>query len=581
MKNRYIKQILTFLSVIMLGQAAWGQTDSSLTQVLCFGTTAQPYCVDCSSNAGAGLGGSTYYWQITTAGFSGSLYDDPAFIGSDSTNHILIDWGTTPPGPYSLSVTEYNASGCIGLPRVLSIQINPLNTASTPAAATTCVNAALTPITITTTGATGIGIPSGLPAGVTATWANNTITISGVPTAAGSFNYSIPLTGGCGTVNATGSITVTDINTTSTPAPVTTCIDVALAPSITISTTGATGIGAATNLPAGLSASFSGDANAGTITISGTPTAAGSFNYSIPLTGGCGTVNATGSITVNPINTASTPAPVTTCIDVALASSITISTTGATGIGTATGLPAGVTASFSGDATAGTITISGTPTAAGSFNYSIPLTGGCGTVNATGSITVNPINTASTPAPVTACINVALAPSITISTTGATGIGTATGLPAGLSASFSGDATAGTITIIGTPTAAGSFNYSIPLTGGCGTVNATGSITITQENTVTGPTPTPNFCINEQLSTTVTFNTTGATGIGAAIGLPAGLTASFSGTASAGTITIIGTPTIAGSFIYSIPLTGGCGNVSATGTLNVNQPIVTSPIFHN
>ncbi len=69
-------------------------------------------------------------------------------------------------------------------------------------------NTALAPITHTTTGATGIGTPTGLPAGVTAAWASNTITISGTPTAAGTFNYSIPLAGDCGSVTATGTITV-------------------------------------------------------------------------------------------------------------------------------------------------------------------------------------------------------------------------------------------------------------------------------------------------------------------------------------------------------------------------------------
>jgi hypothetical protein len=39
---------------------------------------------------------------------------------------------------------------------------------------------------------------TGLPAGVTAAFASNTITISGTPTVSGTFNYSIPLTGGCG-----------------------------------------------------------------------------------------------------------------------------------------------------------------------------------------------------------------------------------------------------------------------------------------------------------------------------------------------------------------------------------------------
>jgi uncharacterized protein (TIGR02145 family) len=70
-------------------------------------------------------------------------------------------------------------------------------------------NTALTNITISTTGATGIGAATGLPAGVTASWSNNVITISGTPTATGSFTYTIPLTGGCGSVNATGTITVT------------------------------------------------------------------------------------------------------------------------------------------------------------------------------------------------------------------------------------------------------------------------------------------------------------------------------------------------------------------------------------
>jgi hypothetical protein len=71
-----------------------------------------------------------------------------------------------------------------------------------------CGGTTLTNILHTTTNASGIGTATGLPAGVTAEWAANTITIRGTPTASGTFNYSIPLTGGCGSVNATGIITV-------------------------------------------------------------------------------------------------------------------------------------------------------------------------------------------------------------------------------------------------------------------------------------------------------------------------------------------------------------------------------------
>jgi hypothetical protein len=78
-----------------------------------------------------------------------------------------------------------------------------------------------------------------------------------------------------------------------------------------------------------------------------------------------------------------------------------------------------------------------------------------------------------------------------------------------------------TITISGTPTVSGTFNYSIPLTGGCGAVNATGTITVTPNNTASAASTTPTLCISTVL-TDITHATTGATGIGTATGLPAG-----------------------------------------------------------
>jgi uncharacterized protein (TIGR02145 family) len=113
---------------------------------------------------------------------------------------------------YIFSVVATNAAG--GSPPITTTTtVTPctLNTAGTASSSPTLtVNTALTPsITIATTGATGIGTATGLPAGVTAVWSTNVITISGTPTATGTFNYTIPLTGGCGSVNATGGIMVT------------------------------------------------------------------------------------------------------------------------------------------------------------------------------------------------------------------------------------------------------------------------------------------------------------------------------------------------------------------------------------
>jgi len=214
------------------------------------------------------------------------------------------------PGNHTFRTRKLNAITCPSAP--LTVNIGPViatNTAAAPSATpTVCINTGLTAITHATTGATGIGTATGLPAGVSASWAANTITISGTPSVNGNFNYSIPLTGGCGTVNATGTITVTPSNTVTaaSSAPVI-CEDSPLT-AITHTTTGASGIGTATGLPAGVSASWA----ANTITVSGVPTETGIFNYSIPLTGGCETLNATGTITVEDCCPAGNSAPTVT-----------------------------------------------------------------------------------------------------------------------------------------------------------------------------------------------------------------------------------------------------------------------------
>jgi uncharacterized protein (TIGR02145 family) len=149
------------------------------------------------------------------------------------------------------------------------------------------------PITHATSGATGIGVASGLPAGVTATWSSNTITISGTPENLGTFNYSIPLAGGSATGNAEGIITV--VGAAAPDAVLSSNIYVnQQMPDIKHVTVGVTSIGSPVGLPAGLAATWAVNA----ITISGTPTETGTFAYNIPLNGICESVGASGTITV-------------------------------------------------------------------------------------------------------------------------------------------------------------------------------------------------------------------------------------------------------------------------------------------
>ncbi|MFM7234125.1 MAG: hypothetical protein ACKOZM_06010, partial [Flavobacteriales bacterium] len=161
----FLLSLLIGACMVVVPQWAWAQPSNPANpQVLCFGAV-EPYCVDCAAPEIGGTPGSTYNWQIISGPFVGSIQANPLF---PTQNHIQIDWSTSPAGNYVLQVTETNALGCLGTPRTLNINIQPLNTATTPSTPSLCVNTALTPITITTTGATGIGAPTGLPAGVTA-----------------------------------------------------------------------------------------------------------------------------------------------------------------------------------------------------------------------------------------------------------------------------------------------------------------------------------------------------------------------------------------------------------------------------
>ncbi|MFY7885795.1 MAG: hypothetical protein ACOVOV_13235, partial [Dolichospermum sp.] len=381
-----------------------------------------------------------------------------------ANNTIIIRGTPTVSGIFNYSIplsgscgSGVNATGTITVMASRSVTA----ASSTP---TLCINTPLTPITHTTAGVTGIGAASGLPEGVTATWSNNIITISGTPTQSGVFAYIIPLTGGsCGSseVIAKGTITVkSNMLVSSASYWPNVCVNSSLSTAVTHTPIGnASGIGTPVGLPSGVTASWTGFS----ISISGTPTVSGIFNYSIPLTGGCGAVSATGTITVEPSRTvtAASSSP-TLCINTPLIP-ITHTTTGVTGIATSFGLPDGVSASFSNN----TITISGTPITAGTYVYSISLSGLCGTANATGTIVVTPAMTVGVASSRRLCINTALN-TLSISTTQATGIGAPIGLPPGVTATFAGNA----INITGTPTVSGIFNYSIPLTGGCGTVNA-------------------------------------------------------------------------------------------------------------
>jgi gliding motility-associated-like protein len=513
--------------------------------------------------------------KYNTTGATGATFAGlPSNVSATwAANVVTISGSPTNTSTYTITLI----GGCGIVTKTGTITVTSNDTVSLASSTqNVCINTAITNITHSTTGATGISFngvsgANGLPTGVSASWTagagvgSGTITISGTPTAVGigTFNYVIPLTGGCGLVNATGTIIVRPNNTivlSSAPGTdnQTVCTGTPIV-NITYDTTGATGATFA-NLPAGVTANWSSNV----ITISGSPTT--STTYTITLNAGCGIITKTGTITIKPNDTINLSSALgtdnqTVCINTPILN-IEYNTTGATGA-TFAGLPGGVSGSWAGNV----ITITGSP--ANTSVYTITLTGGCGTITKTGTITVIPINTAG-PASTSpnVCIGTAMI-AITHTTTGATGIGIPTGLPIGISASWSGNVI--TISGIANAAAAGTFNYSIPLTGNCGVANATGTIIVKPNNTVSIASSNPTLCINTPLLANITFATTSASGIGIPLNLPTGLTAIWTAGAIAGSgiITISGSPTNSGIFNYSIPLTGGCGAFSATGTITV------------
>ena len=127
-----------------------------------------------------------------------------SYNGYNYTNCFCVQGGA-PSNSYAPSCSGYGAywkreGACV------SCTNRTVGAASS--SPTACINVAMTSITHATTQVTGIASSSGLPSGVSASYASNVITISGTPTQSGTFNYTITPSSSCGTATATGTITV-------------------------------------------------------------------------------------------------------------------------------------------------------------------------------------------------------------------------------------------------------------------------------------------------------------------------------------------------------------------------------------
>jgi gliding motility-associated-like protein len=319
-------------------------------------------------------------------------------LPTTSNNGITGSWS---PALNNTATTTYtftpNGGQCAGS-TTMTIVVNtaPTLTLSSVAATTSqtvCQNTPITNITYAVGGsATGAGV-TGLPAGVSGNYSGGVFTISGTPTASGSFSYTVTTSGGsCGTLNLSGTI------------------DVDPTPSITVPNSGEVCIGASLNLSPSSGGTWSSSNTAvATVTNGGVVSGltAGSANMTFTnSTTGCASLTASGAITVNALPTANVSG--ITPVQPASCGSSTGAITGITSSGAATltyswnSSPVQTTQDLS-NVPAGSYTLTITDgnscvTTAGPFNLSDPtpptpptlsLAGGSTCVGGSATLSVN------------------------------------------------------------------------------------------------------------------------------------------------------------------------------------------------
>jgi gliding motility-associated-like protein len=404
----------------------------------------------------------------------------------NTSNHTIVISGTptVTSGTYDYTVTTTGAvSPCQNISVTRTITINDpatITLTSGTSPQTVCAGTAITDMVFTYTGATG-ATATNLPAGLTQSQNTtaHTLTISGTPTAEGTFTVTTTgATTPCQNVSTTATV---NISNPATLTPLTSrdavlCIEVPWNDNIQYSFGGTATGATVTDLPDGITASVSGNV----VTISGSPSVnveAGEYTYTITTTGveePCENVSLTGTISISTnatlvLSSASGTDNQSICLPGTFTNIVYTYGGGATGIDESqlrAGLPAGL--DFTVNTTAHTVTIYGTPTATGTFNYTVATTGiipPCKPEEKYGTITISESVELDVAGNTTQsfCLGTSMSDIVFTYGGGATGLSVDGTLPAGVQSQL--DNTAHTLTLSGTPTETGTFDFSVTTIG--------------------------------------------------------------------------------------------------------------------
>ncbi|HEY6797177.1 MAG TPA: putative Ig domain-containing protein [Kineosporiaceae bacterium] len=429
-----------------------------------------------SGTAPAATAGSSYLFVYTTAGppaptvsvTSGTLPPGLALTSSG----ILYGTPTTV-GVYSFALTATNGiAPAATLAQTLTVQPAAPTLSGTAPSGTAGVDYAYT-YAVSGIPAPSVSVTAGaLPPGLKLTSAG---LLSGVPTAAGTYTFTLSATNGPGSVATLAQTVVIDPSPAPTPAAPT------LSGTAGAATAGeayqyaytVTGVPAPTvsvtsgALPPGLALSGAG-------LLYGTPTAAGTYSFTLGATNGVNPpATLAQTLVVSPTPPSVTGTAATATAGEAYVFAYTVRGIPAPTVSvTAGSLPPGLSLTPTG-------ILSGTPTVAGTYTFTVTATNGTGTpASSSQSLTVNPSPPPTPTAPTlsgTAAAATAGQPYLFSFTVGGvpapTVSVTAGALPAGLALTPAG-------VLYGTPTTAGTSTFTLTATNGVGSP-ATSAQTLT------------------------------------------------------------------------------------------------------
>lgn len=511
----------------------------------------------------------------------------PGITSTFNPGAFLITNTPTTVGVFNYTVTATGSPcGPISASGTITVDTVPTMVHDNPGSEiqTLCEGTSIVGISYTVGGSATGATVTGLPLGVTGTFAGGNFTISGSPSESGVFNFTVSTSGSaCGQIDSLGTLTVDGMpQLTLMSAALSDSQDVCIntvMDSIIYVLSGTASDTTVMGLPSGITSTIQGDS----IIITGTPNVIGVFPFMVFTAGGsCPPDTVFGQISTGnpPILTLASAAISDTqslCSSTAL-DSIIYTISGAADTALATGLPAGVTQVFSGDS----LIITGSPSALGTSSFTVFGQGGlCPNAEMNGLIEVfDPsINLVSPIATINQqlCINSEIDTIIYVFSGGATGA-TTLNLPAGLTTAIQNDS----LLIFGTPTASGTFAYIAHTTGTpCEADSTYGVITVEDAPVIMliSAVGTDNQTVDEdEAITQIVYLITGTVTSPNVTGLPAGVTSTIQGDS----IIITGSTSNVGVWGYGVSAIGtNCPVDTVYGAitvLEVNDTVIVPPV---